>query len=117
MIGGHMSGIGVIWGVVRTVATKIPWGRVIENVPAVVDLVERAKDKFSASTQNDLEEKLILLRDENLKLEKALLEISDNQQELANSLKVVLARQKKLAIATVVSLLIATSSLILWVIK
>ena len=112
-----MSGMGMIWGIVRTAATKVPWGRVVENVPAVVDFIGRAKGKFNvpASSQKDVEQRLRLLQEDNLKLGKALLETSDHLQAIAKNLEVVAARQKMLVLATVVSLLTAVSSLILWV--
>ena len=115
-MGGDMSGIGVIWGIAKTAATKVPWGRVVENVPAVVDFIGRAKERFNvpASSQKDFEQRLRLLQDENVKLGKALLQTSDHLREVSKSLEVLAARQKMLVIATAASLLIAISSLILW---
>jgi hypothetical protein len=111
-----MSGMG-IWGIVKIVATRIPWGKVVENVPAVVDLVERAKGRFKVSSPNDLEERLRLIQEENVKLERTLLETAAHLQQLTNSVKVLSARQRTWSIATAVSLLIAISSLVLWVVK
>lgn len=108
-------GIGSIWGIAKVAATKIPWGKVMENMPAVVELVGRAKDRFKAHAfppGGDVDERIRLLQDENVKLEKALLQTSDHLQEAIKTLKVVSARQKTLAIATVAALLIALSSLI-----
>lgn len=112
-----MSGIGVIWGIVRVAATRIPWLKVVENAPAVVDLVARAKDRLYASSQDDLVERLNLIHEENLKLEKVLIKTADHLQELENTLKTVVARQKSLVVATVASLLIAASSLLLWFVR
>ena len=108
---------GFFWGIVKTAATKIPWARVAENVPAVVDMIGRARERFRVpvSSADDLEERLRLLQDENLKLGKLLLQTTDHLQEIAKSLEVVAARQKMLVIGTVASLLIAVSSLALWV--
>ena len=109
-----MSGMGIIWGIVKVAATKIPWGRVVANAPAVVDLVGRAKDRLTVSSQDDLAERLKLMCEENQKLEKMLLKTADHLQVLEKTLKVVADRQKMWAITTVVALLMAISSLILW---
>ena len=105
-----------VWTIVRIAATKIPWGRVMENVPAVVDMVGRAKGRFMApaSAQFGQDERLRLLQEENLKLKKALVETSDHLQQVAKSLEVVAARQKMLMIATAVALVAAVWSLLLW---
>ena len=112
-----MSGIGVVWSVVKMAATRIPWGRVLENAPAVVDLVARAKDRLNSSAQEDLEERLRLIQEENLKLEEALQANTEQLKKLAATLKVVAARQKLLMTGTVLSLLAAVSALILWLVK
>ena len=106
-----MGGTGVVWGIVKTAATHIPWGRVLENVPAVVDLMGRAKERLKPSQQNDLEGPVRLLQEENLKLTKALVETSAQLQETGKVLIVLAARQKMLIIATVLSLLLAISAL------
>ena len=112
-----MSGAGVIWKIVKTAATAIPWGRVVENAPAVVDLVGRAKDRLRASPAQGLEAQLRSLQEENLKLADTLLKTSDHLEELTKALEVVAARQKMLTTATFVSLLIGISSLALWIIR
>ena len=112
-----MSGMGMIWGVVKLAASKVPWGRVVENAPAVVDLVGRAKERLMASAQDDLVERLRLIHEENQKLEKVLLETSTHLQELEKSLKAVAASQRVLMMVTVVSLIMAVSSLVLWAAK
>ncbi len=109
-----MSSMGIIWGIVKVAATKIPWGRVVENAPAVVDLVGRAKERLMASTQDDLAERLKAIHEENQKLETLLLKTTDHLQTLEKTLTVVSARQKMLSIVTGLSLLIAISSLLLW---
>jgi predicted nuclease with TOPRIM domain len=108
-----MSSIGVVWTVLKMAATRIPWGRVVENAPAVVDLVGRARDRFKPSV-DDLEERLQSIQAENLKLEKMLQATADHLQQITDTLKVVSARQKMLTICTVVSLLTAITALILW---
>ena len=112
-----MSGMGIIWGIVKVAATRIPWGRVVENAPAVVDLVGRAKDRLTASSQDDLAERLKLIHEENQKLENVLLKTADHLQVLEKTLKVVADRQKMWAVTTVVALLMAVSSLALWLVK
>jgi len=105
-----------VWTIVRIAATKIPWGRVMENVPAVVDMVGRAKGRFMASSSAQIgqDERLRLLQEENLKLKKAIVETSDHLQQVAKTLEVVAARQKMLMIATAVALVAAVWSLLLW---
>ena len=104
----------MVWDMVRLAATNIPWGRVLENAPAVADLVARAKDRWQGPSQSELEERLIALQQENRRLERALLETSDQVRELANTLEVVAARQKMLAVVTIITLAIAVFSLTLW---
>lgn len=107
-----MSGIGSIWGIAKIAATKIPWGKVMDNVPAVVELVKDRLRAHASAPGGDLDERIRSLQDENLKLEKALLQTSDHLQEAIKTLKVVSARQKTLTMTTVLALLIAVSSLI-----
>jgi hypothetical protein len=92
---------------------------VVENVPAVVDMISRAKGKLRApiTSKSDIEERLRLLQEENQKLAKVLLDTSDHLQELGKGLEVMAARQKMLTIAAVVSLLLAASSLLLWFVR
>jgi hypothetical protein len=111
-----MSGIGVVWGMVKTAATKIPWGRVLQNAPAVVDLIGRAKESLQVP-HSDLEERLGLIQEQNLKLEQTLLQTAEHLQELTKTLEVMAARQRLLSIGIVVSLLIAVSSLSLWFVR
>lgn len=108
--GGDMN-IGTIWGIAKVAATRIPWGRVMENIPAVVDLAERAKGRFRGHG-GDIEARLRLLQEENRKLEQALLETSGHLQQTIRTLKVVVARQKMLMTATAVSLLVAIAALV-----
>ena len=103
--------IGTIWGIAKVAATRIPWGRVMENIPAVVDMAERAKGRFRGHG-GDIEARLRQLQEENRKLEQALLETSGHLQQTIRTLKVVVARQKMLMIATAVSLLVAIAALV-----
>jgi hypothetical protein len=115
--GGNMSSVGAIWGVIKLVATRVPWGRVVENAPAVVDLVARAKDRLKGASQGELEEQLALIHQQNLMLEKTLSATADHLEELSKKLEAVSRKQKKLAIITVLSLMIAMLSVVLWSIK
>ena len=109
------------WGIAKIAATKIPWGRVLENVPAVVELVgRRFRSQGTPESRPapeparlDHEERLRLLQEENLKLGKALIQMTQHQQEIAKSLEVVAARQKMLTIATALTFLLAVSALVL----
>jgi hypothetical protein len=112
-----MSSIGAIWGMLKMVATKVPWGQVVENAPAVADLVARAKDRLRGSSQNDLEEQLVFVYEKNVKLEKKLAETADQLTELSNTLQAVANRQKTLTIVAAISLLLAISSMLLWIAK
>jgi hypothetical protein len=105
---------GMVWNIVRTAATKIPWGRIVENAPVVVDLVERVKDHLKSPQQNDIYKELKLNREEHLKMADSLLQATTEVQQLKAALEVVAARQKMLMIATGISLLVALSALIGW---
>ncbi|TSK07110.1 MAG: hypothetical protein FPO08_10855 [Geobacter sp.] len=104
-----------IWSVAKIAATKIPWGRVFENLPVVVEMANRAKGRFmgeGAGAASELEARVQQLHEENRKLEKALLETSGHLQLAVKTLKVVLARQKVLMAATAVSLVVAIAALV-----
>ncbi|HJV65331.1 MAG TPA: hypothetical protein VJ550_06355 [Geomonas sp.] len=102
---------GVIWKIIKAAATNVPWGRMVQNAPAVVDLVERVKERLLAGAQHDLHDELQALREENVKLADTLLQTTARVEELGKALEVMVARQKMLAVVAVVSLLLAISSL------
>jgi hypothetical protein len=106
--------MGPVWTVIRLAATRIPWGRVIENIPAVVDMVNRAKGrlKASASAQGPVDERMRVVEEESLRLGKALLETEERLQELAKALEVLAARQKMLIFLAMVSLATAIAALL-----
>jgi hypothetical protein len=112
-----MGRAGVVWKIVRTAASSIPWVSVVENTPALLDLVERARERFRAGASHDMEEQLNALQEENLKLADTLLRTTNHLQEVTNTLEVVLARQKTLGVVTVISLLAAVSALALALLK
>lgn len=103
--------IATIWGIAKVAATKIPWGRVMESIPGVVDM---AKERFRGhgAPHGDLATRVKILEEENLKLGKALLETSGHLQQSIRTLKVVLARQKMLMAVSAVSFLMALASLV-----
>lgn len=104
----------VILSILKTAATRIPWGKVVQNAPMVVDLVERVKDRLQNPPAQDLYTELKANREEHLKLADTLLQTNAEVEELKKALEVVAARQKMLMTITVISLLIALSSLIAW---
>lgn len=104
--------IATIWGIAKVAATRIPWGRVMENIPAVVDLAERAKGRFRGQGGGEIEARLRHLQEENRRLEQALLETSGHLQQTIRTMKVVVARQKMLMSVTAVSLLTAIAALV-----
>ncbi len=107
--------IATIWGIAKVAATKIPWSRVMENMPAVVDMANRAKGRFmgQGAPRGDLETRLRFLEEENRKLDRALLETSGHLQQAIRTLKVVLARQKMLMGAALLSFGMAVAALVL----
>lgn len=107
--------LGTIWGIAKIAATRIPWGKVMQNIPAMADLAGRTKERLAASgaSRGAVEDQLSLLQEENRKLEKALAESSNHLQQTVKSLKVVAARQKMLMAGTVLSFLMALVSLVI----
>ena len=105
---------GMVWNIVRTAATKIPWGRLVENAPAVVDMMGRVKDHLKAPQQGDLYKELKLNREEHLKMADSLLQTTAEVERLKAALEVIAARQKMMMTATAISLLAALSALIAW---
>lgn len=103
--------IATIWGIAKVAATKIPWGRVMENIPGMVDM---ARDRFRGHPQQGgLEERVFELEEENRKIEQALLATSGHLEQTIKTLKVVMARQKVLMWITALSLATALAALML----
>lgn len=108
--------MGPFWTVVKLAATKVPWGRVIENIPAVVDMVNRAKGRMKQSATApgvSEDERIRVIEEESLRLGKALLQTEEQLQELAKALEVLAARQKMLIFLAVVSLATAITALLI----
>lgn len=101
-----------IWGVAKIAATRIPWGKVVQNIPAMADLATRAKERFMGGG-GSLEERVRMLQEENRRLEKALIENSGHLQQTIKTLKVVAARQKVLVVVTAISFITAVVSLVI----
>ncbi|QWV93019.1 hypothetical protein KP004_17900 [Geomonas oryzisoli] len=102
-----------VWSIAKIAATRIPWGRLMENLPVVVDMANRAKGRFMGpGSPSGMEARLHQLEEENRKLEKALLETSGHLQLTIKTLKVVLAREKLLMAVAGISLLVSIAALI-----
>lgn len=105
--------IATIWGIAKVAATKIPWGRVMENIPVMVDM---AKERFrgqGGAPRGDVGSRLRELEEENRRLAQALLETSGHLQQSIRTLKVVLARQKMMMFGTFLSFAMALAALVL----
>jgi hypothetical protein len=105
-------GIGLIWSVLKTAATKIPWLQVVENAPLVVDALGRVKSKVrqnEASLKN-CDDHLKLLQVENARLAVEL-------QQVSVKLQLLTARVSRLTKVAGVSLLCAVAALILWIVR
>lgn len=102
-----------IWSIAKIAATRIPWGRVMENLPMVADMASRAKGRFmGAGSPGGMEARLHQLEEENRKLEQALLETSGHLQLTIKTLKVVLAREKMLMAGTGISVVLSVIALV-----
>ena len=112
-----MAGVGVVWKIVKTAATRIPWATVLENAPIMVDLMGRARERMMPPGHRGVEEQLRALHEENLKLTKQVAEASEGIEQLTRALEVISARQRMLTIVSIVSLLTAVSSLLLWLVR
>ena len=104
-------GIGLL-GVIKTAAMNIPWAKVAQNTPLLVDMLGKAKAQIKQhdATQKNLEDQLKSLHDENAKLAATLLQLSNNVQSLTS-------RVSLLTKLTVFSLLLAISASVLWMLK
>jgi septal ring factor EnvC (AmiA/AmiB activator) len=105
-------GIGPLLNLIKTAAVNIPWSRVAQNTPLIVDMLGKAKAKIrqSESINRDFEDQLKLLQDENARLSTSLLQATDKIQRLT-------ARVSMLAKVSGFSLLLALAALILGIVK
>lgn len=98
-------------------ATRIPWTTVIENSPVLVDMMARARERFMTAGTHDFPEELRVLQEENIRLANSLLQTTERLAEVNRMLEVVIARQRTLALVSILALLAAVASLGLWLVK
>ena len=105
-------GIGPFWIFVKAAAANIPWARVAQSTPLLVDVLGKAKAKImqQETSQRNLEERLKGLQDENARLTTALLQMSDKLQLVSSRLSLLTA-------VSGISLLCAISALVLWMLR
>jgi hypothetical protein len=104
-------GIG-IWSIIATAAANIPWTKVVQSTPLLVDVFGQAKAKLkmNEASQRNVEDQLKMLHEENARLAATLSQLSVKVQ-LLNS------RVATLTKLTVISLLCAISASVLWILK
>jgi|GEM_PF-2470540 len=104
--------MSALWKVIKLAAGAIPWGTVVENAPAVVDLVARAKDKFKGAGQDDVLERIAQLQEENQHVRLLLQQTGEHLQIVESRLLMLEARQRLLSVVAVLSLLAAVAALV-----
>ena len=104
-------GIGLL-GVIKTAAMHIPWAKVAQNTPLLVDMIGKAKAQIKQhdASQRNLEDQLKSLNDENAKLAATVLQMS-------NTVQLLTSRISFLTKLTAISLLLAISSVVLWMLN
>ena len=104
-------GIG-IWSIIATAAANIPWTKVVQSTPLLVDVFGQAKAKLkmNEASQRNIEDQLKMLHEENARLGATLLQMSE-QVQLLNS------RVATLTKLTVISLLCALSAAVFLMLK
>jgi hypothetical protein len=107
--GDKKMGVGFVLQILRTAATRIPWTKVAQNTPLFVEMVGKAKDRMNAHAKIQ-DDQLKLLQDENARLAKSLLQVSDQLQKVSS-------RVSLLTVIAAASLLIAVSSLVVCLVK
>ena len=100
------------WSLIKTAATNIPWTRVAESTPLIVDMLGKAKIRIkqNEAAQKSLEDQLTLLLKENARQATDLKRMSDKIQVLTS-------RVSRLTTLTGISLLAAVAALMLWAAK
>jgi len=78
-------GIGMVWSVLRQAATRIPWSKVVQNAPLVVDVLDRVKSKVlvNEAAQRSADDRLRVLAEENARLSAELLQNTLQLKQLA----------------------------------
>jgi hypothetical protein len=110
---GRLSvGIGPLWGLIRTAAANIPWTKVAQNTPLLVDMLGKAKAKIRQQevSQRNIDEQLRLLQEENARL-------STDLQQTSLRLRLLTSRVATLSAVSVISLLCSLAALVLWLLK
>jgi hypothetical protein len=102
----------MIWTLLRTAATKIPWSTVAQNAPMFVDALGRVrgKSRLHEVSQNDLDDQCKALQAENARLAADLLQLSGKLQQLT-------ARVATLTKVAGAALLLAVVACGLWIVK
>ena len=105
-------GVALFWGLLKTAATYIPWTKVAENAPLLVDVLGKAKARIrlNESSQKNIEGHLKSLQDENARLATDLL-------KLTKKLQLLTSRVALLTKITGFSLLCAVSAVVFWMLK
>ena len=108
-------GYDLIWRVVK----NIPWAKVVQSTPLIVELVARAKDRLKSPTGEEQLEHLTLLADQVQALEKEKARLATEVKEksaqlelLSNQLRQVTARAATLTVIAAVSAVVAVSALL-----
>lgn len=104
-------GIGLL-GVIKTAAMNIPWAKVAQNTPLLVDMLGKAKAQIKQhdASQKNLEDQLKSLHEENAKLAATVLQMSTTVQLLTS-------RVSLLTKLTFMSLLLSSCTVVLWMLK
>jgi hypothetical protein len=104
--------IGPLWGLIRTAAANIPWARVAQNTPVLVDMLGKAKARIrqQEASQRDIDDQLKQMQDENARLSASLLQLSGKVQLLTS-------RVAMLTTIAVFALLCAVAALVLRLVK
>lgn len=105
-------GIGMVWGVLRQAAIRIPWSKVVQNAPLVVDVLDRmkAKVKLNEAAQRSLDDQLKTLTEENIRLSSEVLQVSLRLQQLT-------ARVSVLSRLCLLAIVFSIATLVLWLAK
>jgi len=95
-----------IWSVLKAAATKIPWTRVVQSAPVVVEALDRmkARVRLNEAAQKNLDDQLKYLVEENVRLSGELKQASFRLQKLT-------ARVSLLTKLVLVSFLCAVAAL------
>jgi hypothetical protein len=73
-----------MWSIVKAAVTRVPWSKVVQHAPAVVDALGRVKTRvrLQEAAQKDADDQLRLLVEENARLHGELNRLSKELQRL-----------------------------------